>query len=1163
MNTLLQRIPLLSVLFWGIVTQAAQLPIILEAEDAKLFGELKVEQVSGFSGNKYVHDFHINSDSYYLYENIEVDQAGTYELKAFTTGTARPFYIKVNDYERIVLRTSDSPDWNAPPTSVSSAYIYLDAGTNVIKMGTEFENGPNIDKFEIHATSVKIEKPRKVTVAFPYDFTDEAEIMAEHSNATLAFLTDNNENTFYEVSGITETTITVDCKEDKVLTGMLLYAGRGVDVTKWKVEYSKDGQTWRQFRPASTRMIGMGDMALFTYNRVVTSSTYSARYYRLTATGTDNIRIAEWQLFGYAFDTAGKKPYFPADVTEGLNLEKQISGYPEGGTNEGIMQLFDKQLTTKYCALGTSFYVQCVLDKAYRFNSYTVTSANDASERDPKLWSLSGYNPEEGWIELDERRDFNFPGRYTTMKFQIDSEKEFTAFLLEVSSVHAGDRVQLANLQVFGEPTGGPAVAPEVPSTPSTDPRERASELVRLMTKGEKLSYVGGVDWMYTKAIPRLGIPQMKMSDGPQGVGTWGNSTAYPCGICLASTWNEDLAHSYGEALALDCRSRGVNILLGPAVNIHRAPMCGRNFEYMGEDPFLAARMCVPYIQGVQENGVAACVKHYALNNQEHWRNHIDVQVSDRALYEIYLPAFKAAIEEGKSWTIMGAYNKVRGTHAAHNKLLNNDILKGEWGFDGCVVTDWGAAHDTYEAAMYGLDLELGTFTNGLTSNSSLGHDSYYLGNAYLQMVKEGKVPMEVVNDKAARVLRLIFRTAMNDNGKLGAMSNDSHYETAYQIATEGIVLLKNEATFKGESLLPLSQGKYKRVLVVGDNAIRNLMQGGGSSELKPKMVITPLEALTEKLGKECVKFTQGYVAGRPMFDRADTFSQSVIDSLYTAAVNEAQKADLVIFMGGLNKNFQQDCEGDDRKTFQLPFEQDRLIKGLLKANKKVVVVLTSGNAVDMPWLKEVPSVIQSWYLGSIGGKALADVITGEVTPSGKLPFSYPAKLEDCPAHYYGEISYPGDGIRQEYKEDILVGYRWYDTKKIKPLFPFGYGLSYTQFEYGKPVVSSSQMQSGDVLEIKCTVRNVGKVAGKEVVQLYIGDEKCSVLRPLKELKDFYKVTLQPGEEKEVLFTIDEEDLKFFDDTQHKWVAESGKFKIYIGSSSKDIKGVVEFDYKN
>lgn len=704
----------------------------------------------------------------------------------------------------------------------------------------------------------------------------------------------------------------------------------------------------------------------------------------------------------------------------------------------------------------------------------------------------------------------------------------------------------------------------------------RVKDALNRMTVEEKtrLSYADGR--FSTPGCARLGIPGLMYSDGPHGVRAeicwnswdyagWTNDscTAFPALTCLASTWNPSLSKAYGTAIGEEARYRHKNVLLGPGVNIYRTPLNGRNFEYMGEDPFLAARMCVPYIQGVQENGVAACVKHYALNNQEHWRNHIDVQVSDRALYEIYLPAFKAAIEEGKSWTIMGAYNKVRGTHAAHNKLLNNDILKGEWGFDGCVVTDWGAAHDTYEAAMYGLDLELGTFTNGLTSNSSLGYDSYYLGNAYLQMVKEGKVPMEVVNDKAARVLRLIFRTAMNDNGKLGAMSNDSHYETAYQIATEGIVLLKNEAKFKGESLLPLSQGKYKRVLVVGDNAVRNLMQGGGSSELKPKMVITPLEALTERLGKECVKFTQGYVAGRPMFDRADTFSQSVIDSLYTAAVNEAQKADLVIFMGGLNKNFQQDCEGDDRKTFQLPFEQDRLIKGLLKANKKVVVVLTSGNAVDMPWLKEVPSLIQSWYLGSIGGKALADVITGEVTPSGKLPFSYPAKLEDCPAHYYGEISYPGDGIRQEYKEDILVGYRWYDTKKIKPLFPFGYGLSYTQFEYGKPVVSSSQMQSGDVLEIKCTVRNVGKVAGKEVVQLYIGDEKCSVLRPLKELKDFYKVTLQPGEEKEVLFTVDEEDLKFFDDTQHKWVAESGKFKIYIGSSSKDIKGVVEFDYKN
>lgn len=700
----------------------------------------------------------------------------------------------------------------------------------------------------------------------------------------------------------------------------------------------------------------------------------------------------------------------------------------------------------------------------------------------------------------------------------------------------------------------------------------RVKDALSRMTLEEKtrLSYADGR--FSTPGCPRLGIPGLMYSDGPHGVRAeicwnswdyagWTNDscTAFPALTCLASTWNTSLSKEYGLAIGEEARYRNKNVLLGPGVNIYRTPLNGRNFEYMGEDPYLASRMCVPYIQGVQENGVAACVKHYALNNQEHWRNHIDVNVSDRALYEIYLPAFKAAIEEGKSWTIMGAYNKVRGTHAAHNKLLNNDILKGEWGFDGCVVTDWGAAHDTYEAAMYGLDLELGTYTNGLTSNSNLGYDDYYLGNAYLKMIKDGKIPMEVVDDKASRVLRLIFRTAMGGEDKFGAMSNDSHYETAYKIATEGIVLLKNDAEFDGKPLLPVQTGKYKRILVVGDNAVRNLMMGGGSSELKPKKVITPLEALTEKFGKECIAFSQGYMASRPMFDRADVIPQFIVDSLYSAAVEEAQKSDLVIFMGGLNKNYQQDCEGDDRKAFQLPYEQDKLINGILKVNKKVVVVLTSGNAVDMPWLGNVPSLVQSWYLGSIGGKALADVISGDVTPSGKLPFSYPAKLEDCPAHYYGEMSYPGDSISQEYKEDILVGYRWYDTKKIKPLFPFGYGLSYTKFEYEKPEISSNIIKSDDVIEIKCTVKNVGSVTGKEIVQLYIGDEKCSVLRPLKELKDFCKITLKPGESKDVLFSIDKEDLMFFDDKQHEWQAEPGKFKAYIGSSSKDIKWVLEF----
>ena len=580
----------------------------------------------------------------------------------------------------------------------------------------------------------------------------------------------------------------------------------------------------------------------------------------------------------------------------------------------------------------------------------------------------------------------------------------------------------------------------------------------------------------------------------------------------------------------------------------------------MGEDPYLASELCVPYIQGVQKNGVAACVKHYALNNQELWRGHIDVQLSDRALYEIYLPAFKAAVERGKTWSVMGAYNKVRGTHAAHHKLLNNDILKGEWNFDGCVITDWGAAHDTYEAAMYGLDIEMGSYTNGLTSESEFGFDDYYLGKSYLKMVREGKISMEVVNDKAARVLRLIFRTAMNRRKPFGALTSEEHYRTAYEVATEGIVLLKNGTGKKQPALLPVPQGKYKRILVVGDNATRNLMLGGGSSELKVQRVVSPLDGIKAKFGEDVV-YAQGYTSGRPMYGRADVIPQTTVDSLRNDAVEKAMNADLVIFVGGLNKNHFQDCEGGDRLSYGLPFGQNELIEALLKVNKNLVAVIVSGNAVEMPWVREVPSIIQSWYLGSVGGEALADVLSGDVNPSGKLPFSYPVKLEDCPAHFFGEISYPGDSIRQEYKEDILVGYRWYDTKKIRPLFPFGYGMSYTTFEYSKPVVSAKTMNADGSIDLTVRIRNTGKIAGKEIVQLYVGDEECSVLRPVKELKNFRKVRLLPNEEKEVKFTIKPEALQFFDDKQHTWVAEPGKFKAYIAASSSDIRGTVTFEY--
>lgn len=701
----------------------------------------------------------------------------------------------------------------------------------------------------------------------------------------------------------------------------------------------------------------------------------------------------------------------------------------------------------------------------------------------------------------------------------------------------------------------------------------RVQDALSRMTVEEKvrMSYAQGK--FCSPGCPRLGIPELWYSDGPHGVraeinwNDWGyagwtsdSCTAFPALTCLAATWNPDLAGVYGKAIGEEARYREKDVLLGPGVNIYRTPLNGRNFEYMGEDPYLAAEMCVPYIKELQKNGVAACVKHYALNNQELWRGHIDVELSDRALYEIYLPAFKAAVTEGGAWTIMGSYNKVRGTHATHNKLLNNDILKGEWKFDGCVVTDWGAAHDTYEAAMYGLDLEMGSYTNGLTSESEFGYDDYYLGKAYLKMIKEGKVPMEVVNDKAARVLRLIFRTSMNRNKPFGSMCTEAHYQAAYEIATEGTVLLKNGNGKKQKGLLPVQPGKYRRILVVGDNATRNLMVGGGSSELKVKDFISPLEGLRKVFGE--VVYAQGYAAGRPMYGQVDEIPQTVVDSLRNDAVEKAADADLVIFVGGLNKNHQQDCEAGDRITYNLPFGQDELIESLLEVNRNLVVVLVSGNAVAMPWLDEVPSVVQTWYLGTVTGKALADVLGGDVNPSGKLPFTYPVKLEDCPAHHFDELCYPGDSIREVYKEDILVGYRWYDTKKIRPLFPFGYGLSYTTFEYGKAELSSDKMTDSDEIQLSCTVKNTGNVAGKEIVQLYVGDEKCSVLRPLKELKGFQKVSLRPGEEKTVTFTVTPEMLQFFDDKTHEWRAEPGKFKLYVGASSADVRSTAEFIYQ-
>jgi len=703
----------------------------------------------------------------------------------------------------------------------------------------------------------------------------------------------------------------------------------------------------------------------------------------------------------------------------------------------------------------------------------------------------------------------------------------------------------------------------------------RVKDALSRMTLEEKVALCHAQSKFSSAGVPRLGIPELWMSDGPHGVraeinwndwgyANWTNDsiTAFPALTCLAATWNPDMSAKYGKAIGEEARYREKDVLLGPGVNIYRTPMNGRNFEYMGEDPYLASVMCVPYIQELQKNGVAACVKHYALNNQELWRGHIDVNLSDRALYEIYLPAFKAAVEEGGAWSIMGAYNKIRGQHACHNDFALNKILKGDWKFDGCVITDWGGAHDTYEAAVNGLDIEMGSYTNGLTSESVFTYNDYYLANPYLQMLKDGKVPMSTIDDKASRILRLIFRTAMNRQKPYGSVATEEHYAAAREIGNEGIVLLKNAPVVKkGAPLLPIDAAKYQNILVVGDNAVRLLNQGGGSSELKVKDMVSPLDGLRAAYGDK-VAYAKGYAAGRPMYGRADEIPQNVVDSLRAEAVEMAKKADLVVLVGGLNKNHFQDCEGGDRLEYGLPFGQDELIEALLGVNKNLVLVLLSGNAVEMPWVSRVPAIVQGWYLGSMGGKSLADVLSGAVNPSGKLPFSFPARLTDCGAHAFDELSYPGDSIKQEYKEDILVGYRWHDTKKIPALFPFGHGLSYTTFTYGKPVASAKTMAADGTLTVTVAVKNTGSVAGKEIVQLYVGDDKCSVLRPVKELKHFAKVALAPGEEKNVTFTLTPDDLKFYDEASAAWKYEPGKFKAYVCASSTDVRGVVPFEMK-
>ena len=727
---------------------------------------------------------------------------------------------------------------------------------------------------------------------------------------------------------------------------------------------------------------------------------------------------------------------------------------------------------------------------------------------------------------------------------------------------------------------------------------QRIDDALSRMTLDEKIAVIHAQSKFSSPGVKRLGFPDLWTDDGPHGVRpdvlwdewvqagqTNDSCVAFPALTCLAATWNPAMARLYGESLGEEALYRNKSVMLGPGVNIYRTPLGGRNFEYMGEDPWLASRMVVPYIKGLQSKGVAACVKHYALNNDEEYRHQVNVIISDRALHEIYLPAFKAAVQEAEAWSIMGAYNLYKDQHNCHNEIMLNKILKQDWGFDGVVISDWGGCHDTDEAVRNGLDLEFGTWTDGLTMGKTNAYDSYYLADAYKQGIKEGKYSTKELDEKVRRLLRLFYRTTMRRDKPFGFLCSDSHYEAALKIAQDGIVLLKNEKVkkSKGEKmaapLLPIDFTKTKRILVVGENAIKMMTVGGGSSSLKVQKEILPLDGINvqcSKLNVQC-DFARGYVGDTVQSYNGVTVGRSLYETrsqeeLTAEAVAKAKEADVVIFIGGLNKSDHQDCEGHDRLSYDLPYAQNEVIEAILKVNPRLVYVNISGNGAALPWLDKVPAVVQAWFIGSEAGEAIASVLFGDVNPSGKLPFTWYASLDQCGAHALN--AYPGTWredhkiIDEEYKEGIYVGYRWTDrlgekakrpndpnipNLPIKPLFAFGHGLSYTSFKLGKMTADKTSMTEGDEITFTVSVTNTGKTAGAETVQLYISDLEASVERPVKELKAFQKVYLQPGETRQVSLTIDKRALSFYDEANSQWKAEPGKFEALAGTSSDKI----------
>lgn len=656
-------------------------------------------------------------------------------------------------------------------------------------------------------------------------------------------------------------------------------------------------------------------------------------------------------------------------------------------------------------------------------------------------------------------------------------------------------------------------------------------EILQQLTLEEKISLCSGLDFWRLKGIERLGIPSIFITDGPHGLRKQAENlegvdlrgvpaTCFPTASASANSWNRELLYAIGAAIAEECQQEGVAVVLGPGINIKRSPLCGRNFEYFSEDPLLGGELAAHFINGAQDQGVGTSLKHFAVNNQESRRNNIDVIVDARALHEIYLAGFEIAIKKAQPWTVMSAYNKVNGSYCSENALLLDTELRKSWGFEGVVVSDWGACNERVAGVAAGMDLEMPS-SGGLNDAKILA------------AVKSGELDMAALDNCVLRILQLILKAASQQRVNY-RYDREAHHLLARRAAAESAVLLKNGEVKNDKNILPLS--KTAKIAVLGAFAEQPRYQGAGSSQITAWRIDNALDAF--KLLAPDTVYAPGYHRHQDIVD----------ESLIAAACDAARGADVAVVFAGLTEIYES--EGFDRKHLRLPDSHNVLIERVAAVNPNIVVVLTNGAPVSMPWIHSAKAIVAGFLAGQAGGGAIVDILFGAVNPSGKLAETYPLRLEDNPSHHY----FPGGPFTVEYRESIYVGYRYYDTAQVPVLFPFGHGLGYSRFEYSELQLSASRIDEHDTLTVTLQVKNCGSVAGAEIVQLYVRDNDSTVFRPHKELKEFAKCLLQPGAQRTLEFKLPRRAFAYYNAEAGAWQVESGAFDILIGASSADIR---------